>query len=160
MAIQTEYKIKLACGHTETRDLSDRPAGKRSSFKRWLEQHGDCKKCWKAKNADELYKKEAEAANDFTRDQELPDLTGSEKQLKWANIFRFSVLDHAHQKLVEEGELSEEDFEERIMVHARKITFASWWFDNKDNDPEDLEELVSNAIDEEPDKVIETENPY
>ena len=45
--------------------------------------------------------------------------------------------------------MSEEEFDERVMSHARMITRAGWWMDNADAEPEDLEELVSTALDDE-----------
>ncbi|HCN22127.1 MAG TPA: hypothetical protein DIT15_07755, partial [Arthrobacter bacterium] len=55
--------------------------------------------------------------------------------------------------------LSAEDFEERILVPARAITRARWWIDNGDADAEDVEELVSTAL-EDADDHVETENPF
>lgn len=45
--------------------------------------------------------------------------------------------------------MSEDEFDQRIMVHARMITRAGWWMDNSDADPSDLEELVTTALDDE-----------
>ena len=36
MAVQSKFEIDFACGHTETRDLSVKPAGKRKGFANWL----------------------------------------------------------------------------------------------------------------------------
>ena len=89
----------------------------------------------------------------------LPELDGTPKQLEWAPIFRDSAIQNAHEELCrgDDPAMSEEEFEERIMSHARMITRAGWWMDNADAEPGDLEELVSTALDDE-DQVNGCEN--
>jgi len=45
MAVATKYKIKFTCGHSEIKDLSDTPAGKRANKATWIEglnsEYGD-----------------------------------------------------------------------------------------------------------------------
>ena len=41
--------------------------------------------------------------------------------------------------------LPDEDFATRVETPARTITSASWWIDQRDADPDELEELVSDA---------------
>lgn len=91
-------------------------------------------------------------------DHDLPPLTGSEKQLSWATRTRYEILSTALEELTGDGEMSAEDFESRILVPARKVLKPSWWIDNKDAEPCDIEELVSTAVDE--DELVETENPF
>lgn len=150
MAIQRTFEINFECGHSETRDLSDKPAGKRKSFANWLSQQ-NCFSCWKEETKDERAAQRREAAAQNAVKLGLPELEGSEKQLEWAPIFRDSVIQNAHEELCrgEDAALTEEEFEERIMSHARMITRAGWWMDNSESEPEDLEELVSTALDDE-----------
>lgn len=158
MAIQKTFEIEFACGHSEKRDLSEKPAGKRKGFANWLSQQ-NCFECWKDETKDERAEQRREAAASNAQKLGLPELDGSEKQLEWAPIFRDSVIQNAHEELCrgEDAAMSEEHFEERIMTHARMITRAGWWMDNSDSEPGDLEELVSTALDDE-DQVNGCEN--
>lgn len=157
MAIKTHYDIKFACGHKEQRDLSEREAGKRASFASWLAKQ-DCGSCFRKKNGEADRQSRIKTAEGFEQDCKLDPLRGSEAQLKWAPIVRMDVLTRAHKHLVIDEEVSEEEFDERILNFARKIGRAGWWFDNKDADGEDVEELVSTAYHDE-DEPVE-ENPY
>lgn len=147
MAVQTTFEIEFACGHKETRDLSDKPAGKRKGFANWLAGK-DCLACWREGTKDQRTKARREAAAANAQKLDLPDLDGTENQLMWAPIFRDSVIQNAHEELCrgEDAAMSEEEFESRIMSHARMITRAGWWMDNSDAEPGDLEELVSTAL--------------
>lgn len=161
MAVQTTFDITFQCGHTEQRDLSDRPAGKRKSFANWLSQQDECSACWRENNRDKINEKRREAALQNQKALDLPDLEGSEAQLEWAPIFRNNMVMNAHEELVrgDNAAMTEEQFEERVLDPARKIVNAGWWMDNVDAEPEDLEELVTTALD---DAVAGTvnENPF
>lgn len=80
-------------------------------------------------------------------------------QLEWAPIFRDSLIQNAHEELCrgEAAAMTEDEFEDRIMAHARMISRAGWWMGNVDSEPEDPEELVSTALDDE-DQVNGCEN--
>lgn len=150
MAVQTKFEIEFSCGHEETRDLSDRPAGKRKGFASWLAGQ-KCSECWKKETRGEHLEERREAAAADAKKLGLPELDGSDKQLLWAPLFRDSVVKNAFEDLVrgDEASMTEAEFEDRVMVHARAITRAGWWMDNSDAEPEDLEELVSTALDDE-----------
>lgn len=150
MAVQTKFEITFKCGHEQTRDLSEKPAGKRKGFANWLSGQ-DCFDCWKEETKDERAEQRRESAATNAKKLGLPDLDGSEKQLLWAPVFRDSLIQNAHEELCrgDDPAMNEEEFDERIMVHARAITRAGWWMDNVDSEPEDLEELVTTALDDE-----------
>lgn len=150
MAVQKVFEITFACGHVETRDLSEKPAGKRKGIANWLSGK-DCFECWKEETKDERAEKRREAAASNAQKLGLPGLEGSESQLLWAPVFRDSLVQNAHEELCrgEDAVMSEDEFDQRIMVHARMITRAGWWMDNSDADPSDLEELVTTALDDE-----------
>lgn len=157
MAIKTHYNITFACGHKEQRDLSTREAGKRASFASWLAKQ-DCGKCFRKKSSEADRLGRMSIAEVFELDCKLEPLRGSEAQLMWAPIIRMDILVRSHKHLVIDEEVSEEAFDERVLNFARKIGHARWWFDNKDADGEDVEELVSTAYHDE-DQVTE-ENPF
>src|SRR5699024_12706669 len=56
VAIPKTFAIDFSCGHTETKDLSDTPAGKRRGKVFWLGKNYVCSKCFKAKGKAELEK--------------------------------------------------------------------------------------------------------
>lgn len=159
MAIPTEFDITFTCGHTESRDLSGKPPGKRKSFANWLSRNGECIDCWKKNHKDERRDQQMQIARDNAKKLELPDLDGSAGQLEWAPIFRNDLIIQAHSDLTEgdDAPMTEDEFETRILIPARKITRAGWWMDNSDSDSEDLEELVTTALDDPSDT---TENPF
>ena len=161
MAVQAKFDITFQCGHTETRDLSDRPAGKRKSLANWLSQQDECTACWRENNKDELNTKRREAALQNQNALDLPDLEETDKQLEWAPIFRNNMLMNAHEELVrgEDAAMTEDQFEERVLDPSRKIVNAGWWMDNVDSDPQDMEELVTTALDDAVAGVV-NENPY
>lgn len=150
MAVKTHYDVTFTCGHTETRDLSDRPAGKRASFAKWLARKGECVDCWKKAHKDDRRIEQLDVAAANAKKLELPDLEGSEAQLAWAPIFRNDLIIGAHSDLTEGDDpaMTEDEFDARILTPARKITRAGWWMDNSEALSEDLEELVSTALDE------------
>lgn len=159
MAVKTHWDVTFKCGHTENRDLTSKPAGKRASFASWLSTQDECTACWRENHKDELHAQRKALAERNQEHLGLPDLDGTEAQLEWASIFRNNLIIKAHEELVDDGDMAEEDFEARILEPARTITRAGWWMDNIDSEPEDLEELVSTA-NEEADPGTITENPY
>ncbi|HAQ9631266.1 TPA: hypothetical protein IYE65_002928, partial [Enterococcus faecium] len=93
MAIKTVWPVTYTCGHTENRDLSDKPAGKRAASARWYGEHLVCGRCFKKesgtgeseKERDDRHAAEAEALRaDAERDGLPVDLVGTEKQVPWA----------------------------------------------------------------------------
>lgn len=161
MAVATEYEIDFSCGHTETRDLSYKPAGDRQGLANWLSKKGTCSECFKKQKGKEDLEERMQEVTAGKQRLELPDLGGSEKQVKWGELNRDKLIRAAHEELTEGDapEMTEDEFEARILVHARRINRAGWWMDNKDAEVEDLEELVSTALDD-GDAQAGTENPY
>lgn len=161
MAIATKYKIKFTCGHIETKDLTSAPAGKRAGKATWMGKNFTCSKCFKAAGQAELAKDNAQVlaeAEVFENENDLPELTGSEKQLRWATQVRYENLAAGIEHL---GEGSPESAE--VLVAARTITRAGWWIDYKDMDPDEVYEVVTTGAVEAAEKAkndVITENPY
>ncbi|NQX25665.1 hypothetical protein [Curtobacterium sp. VKM Ac-2852] len=152
MAVKTIWPVQYTCGHTENRDLSDKPAGKRASSAKWFGEHLMCSRCFKKQNGsdesdaerDARHAKEAEQIREDAERDGLPiDLVGTEKQVPWALRIRAELIRGAYEALVQEGELSDADFEDQVLVPARPIDRARWWIDNKDADAADLPELLA-----------------
>lgn len=168
MAIPNSLPVKYKCGHTEKCDLSDVPPGKRKSRAQFYGRKFDCKKCFtKSRQASTEQDANARAieAESFTHEHQLPELDGSEKQVKWAMIIRHETL---------EAVISAENLNHgsaEVLDAARAIRWAGWWMDNlnwqdrkeHDYDADDFAELILTgpAAQHERDEThIETENPF
>lgn len=152
MPVKTIWPVQYTCGHTENRDLSDKPAGKRAASAKWFGEHLVCGRCFKKQNGsgesdaerDARHAKEAEQIREDAERDGLPvDLVGTEKQVPWALRIRAELIRGAYEVLVESGELSDAEFEEQVLVTARPLDRARWWIDNKDAAAEDLPELLA-----------------
>lgn len=152
MPIKTIWPVTYTCGHTEPRDLSDRPAGKRAGAAKWFGEHLTCTPCFANSNSsgesdaerDARHAKEAaERRAEAERDGLPVDLVGSEKQIDWALRVRQQLLHGAYTALVEEGDLDDADYEATVLEPARPIDRARWWIDNRDIDAADLPELLA-----------------
>lgn len=159
MAIPTSYDIKFACGHKETRDLSDKPAGKRNGFASWLSRQ-ICSKCYKKQNAEEYFAEQRQKIEDNRKIFNLPEFTGSEKQVDFANTARNRLITAALEDFVrgDNPSMSEEEFDEQVLGLARQQTYPSWWIDNKDIESEDLIECLETSLEDE--NFIPEENPF
>ena len=161
MAVATKYKIKFTCGHSEIKDLSDTPAGKRANKATWMGKNFSCNKCFKAQGQQELAKDNAEMlaeAEVFEEENDLPELEGSEKQIPWATRIRYTTLAAG----LEHEQASEERINE-ILEAARTLTKCGWWIDYKDMDPDEVYEVVTTGAvtaKQKAEETIETENPF
>lgn len=165
MPIPTKPKIKYTCGHTETRDLSGTPAGKRKSKANWFGQNQTCSKCFKEsrKGQDQQdTNQRALDAQSFAEEHELPELTGSDKQVFWAGLVRHEVL----AAVIEAQERIDE-----ALPAAQQITWAGWWMENlawnvqkeDELETEDFAELIltgPQAQAERDETHPESENPF
>lgn len=148
MTTATTYEINRKCGHTESRDLSDIPAGRRAGRIAWLSD-GNCFECHRKSGKRELSKKvkaertalHEEALADQERSQLAP-LNGSDLQIAWAIDARYKLLRDAYDDLVHSGEMDEEGFETSVLSVARRIDSAKWWIDNREATSTSLIELL------------------
>ncbi|MEU6353062.1 hypothetical protein ABZ896_27665 [Streptomyces sp. NPDC047072] len=164
MAIRTHWTVIHVCGHEVSHDLSGRPADRRASFARWLQER-DCTACWKAAREQDgagkeewLAAKRAEeqqAAAEWAAQFDMPPLEGPERALAWAERSRHQLVTAAYGALVTDGSWDEADWtvlEDKI----RTITRAGWWIDQRDTEGTDLPELLDAATSDD----IGTENPF
>jgi len=164
VAIPTKLPIEFSCGHTETKDLSDTPAGKRKSRAFGLGKHFVCSKCFKKQgrqNLEQLNQEILVDAMGFEHDHNLPDLQGTEKQTNWATRIRFEVLN----AIWESDESPEQQAQAKQVIKSTKdLPNAGWWIDNlrdtKDLEVDDLIELIITAVDEPSKDRIDSENPF
>lgn len=165
MAIPTKIAVKHTCGHTETRDLAKTPPGKRKSKAHWYGQNQTCSKCFKDQQTTQNKQDEGQRALDaaaFAEEHDLPELTGSEKQIFWASVVRHETLSAV---------LDEHQDAAPVLEAAKATPFAGWWLDNlgwseqkeNDYDAEDFAELILTgpAAQAERDAThVESENPF
>lgn len=164
MAIPTKLSITFSCGHRETKDLSDTPAGKRKSRAYGLGKNFVCSKCFKKQgqqNLDHLNKETLADAMGFETEHDLPELEGSEKQVTWATKIRYEVLSEIKES---DESPSQQGQAHNVLVLATDLTKAGWWIDNlrdtSDLHVDDLIELITTAVDDPDPNRVDTENPF
>jgi hypothetical protein len=74
----------------------------------------------------------------------MPELVGTEKAVAWAARVRYTLMGEAYDWRIDR-EWSEEEFAVRLESPARERASASWWIDQRDSAPEDLEELLTDG---------------
>ena len=127
-----KYDVTYGCGHTDTVDL-----GGRADYRQWklskLENEL-CPECQKIAFYNTISKYEEEYA--------LPELSGTEKQIKCARKIRYNILkkleadnkkefkDYAESHGDDEAREKEYEFLSLFYKQAR----ASWWFDRKESE--------------------------
>jgi len=162
MPVKTQYDITYTCGHSDTRDLSAKPAGDRAGLAAWYAKKVcfDCYRKAQGTDGDEIARRreqEAAEAADFATRNDLPTFAGSEKQVAWALRSRHTLIRDAYSTLVESGDATEEQFERTVLAPARLADKPSWWIDNRDQDAADLPELLASVATDE--NASSCENP-
>jgi hypothetical protein len=155
MAIKTVWSVEHHCGHREVHELSGRRPAERAGYARWLSGK-DCSNCWRGTRDNdngldnetwlaERRAEEAVAVHAWERRTAMGELDGSDKSIPWAARVRYQLLSSAHDHYVRSGGMSTDAFTDRFEVPARTVTSASWWIDQRDTDPADLEELLADV---------------
>lgn len=122
------YNITYVCGH----EGSVRLTGPKRT-REWIVSNKEkelCPECYK-KHLEEERAAEREAAQVAAKEQELPDLIGTEKQVNWALTIRAKFLDLLD-KMLQSNYLDEDEEAEivRSIVSIQNETAAAWWIDN------------------------------
>lgn len=110
-----KYTITHACGHTEDVNLFGKHADRERKIA-YLESI-DCRSCWDA----------AQAAK--ARKEGLPELTGSPKQIAWANGIRNRILGEAAHCIETHPDWPNMD---KWLTDLKKETASRWWIDHRD----------------------------
>ena len=126
-----KYDVVFSCGHEERIELF----GKGSERERkiaWWEKHGLCSACYKA---EQQAKAAARAAA-----WELPALTGSPKQIAWAERIRSDFFTDFEDLEKESGQTTAEAAEKdarfgQFLSWVKDQTEAHFWIDHKDTCP-------------------------
>lgn len=147
-----KYTVTYSCGHVGEVHLY----GKTSERERkiaWLERSGLCPDCYKAM-------KEAERAEEHARQDAkaeagiehygYPELTGTEKQVKWAKALREEAITAVFDELAgcdfpcDEGKLDTMIQTQIVNTH----TEAKFWIDNRTYIKYHDSHFINNLIDE------------
>ncbi len=164
MPVKTTWNVEHACGHRAEHDLSAKRASERAGYARWLGTK-DCTECWRASRDAQAGRERAGVlAGRRAQEQsvteawearaDMPVLDGSDKAVEWGRRQRYQLLAAAYETLG----LPDEEFAVRIETPARHVTSASWWIDQRNAEPTDVEELVNDAASH--DVARANENPY
>ena len=132
----SKYTIKRACGHTEYINIGGKVSERDRLAK--SEERKMCYDCYKAKQiADrELATKDAVVA---AVKSGLPALTGSEKQIAWAETIRSNIIRNLDRIVAQASENKASlavDLEDALKVAIatiKAVDSAKWWIDHRDS---------------------------
>lgn len=118
------YHIVYKCGHEENVNLNGRQNSQ--NYADWLAA-GVCKECYQAqKLAERKAYNEAEG---------LPELTGTERQVAWADKIRYEL----HKKIKNVLNVYYEDEgKSEFMGWLKGQSEAKFWIDNRDKDASEI----------------------
>ncbi len=105
----TKYDVLFSCGHIEERQIYG-SRSQRASFLKIAAKSRNCQACDDAAEMAFIAAKEADLG--------LPDLTGTERQIKWARKLRSAAI-------------ARTDLMGKAGQALCQMTDASWWIDNR-----------------------------
>lgn len=121
-----KYTVTRACGHEETVELFGKHRDREWRIEN-VEAMKLCYDCYQTEREKENAKAAAEAA-----EIGLPELTGSEKQIGWAEKIRLDAVNQFNGEFLRgTGESAKETFAEVMDYVLQNRTAASWWIDNR-----------------------------
>ena len=141
-----KYIVNFACGHTAVIDLF-RKMKEHDAKVAYFERCGFCPQCYKEAMIEKRDKERAESrakAIENATKHNLPELTGSQKQIDWALTIRdryFNDFLNALRKyevLVDKTDISEEQKNifladlEKIKKNFADKTESKFWIENRD----------------------------
>ena len=115
-----KYEITFICGHTETKELYGKTSERENKIA-WLEKQV-CSECYKK----ELHEQEEIRANDL----HLPNLTGSQKQIEWANKIRDGFFKDWENLRKKYGE-SDDERSVQFFEWVKSQKESRFWIDNR-----------------------------
>jgi hypothetical protein len=124
-----KWTITRACRHTETHQLYG-PGADREKRAEWLKST-PCTDCYR--------KEQAERAAEQTSN--LPELTGTDKQIQWATTIRAQIVAQIESIVARIADNPDADGAAETLDDARiilKQSKASYWIDNRHMSGRDL----------------------
>lgn len=131
MAKGTAFCTCAKCGKTFKVEKICYNRSDATQWEAWATDHYDeCTDCYKARKAAEREAENAAAA-DAAKAQNFPELTGSAKQIAWANTIRQQITSEIKSKMppCETWEKHHKD----LWAWLLKKNSASWWIDRRPN---------------------------
>ena len=140
-----KYTVTRSCGHEETVQL----IGKIKD-REWRLEHVEaskmCYDCWQADLAQQREAENKEAA-EAAQEMSLPALTGSEKQIAWAETVRQQMIASIDEYIYRDGSaFLRRENEAQLREAAEQIkqrTSARWWIDHRDIREREIEQLLA-----------------
>jgi hypothetical protein len=107
-----KYTVKFSCGHAEAVELFGKTSERERKIS-YFERSGICSECYRAQQ-------EAKRAAELSsyNNANLPALTGTPKQIDWANKIRMEKY---------------QMFASRGFEYISRETSAAWWIDHRNN---------------------------
>lgn len=128
-----KYEVKMSCGHTVEVQLYGKEADREKKIA-WLEKYGMCTECQKADKAEKYAELTAQAAEKAVAEN-LPELTGTEKQINWALTIRAEKLAEVDSFKVK----GLKDVEAQAIKNVlASNTEAKFWIDNRSLDAKSI----------------------
>ncbi len=151
-----KYTVDWSCGHHTVEQLFGHHKDRERKID-WMQSQGICPDCFRAKKQAEREAVNQQAAA-LNHSQQLPSLTGSDKQISWAESIRRAALDAAHNQIHGDAEAKLASVPEAqrpryaavldAMRAARakleSEASAKWWIDHR-SDVYPLESFVRDA---------------
>lgn len=125
------YEIAGSCGHTFRKQLYGKES-KRLEYVEWANDRLECPDCYKARLERERSEANAKAAAQ-AKEENLPSLEGSEKQIAWAESIRMEKI-RALRVAAGENAANVEIIEEikKSANRVRTQTSAKWFIDYRE----------------------------
>ena len=134
-----KYQIEYICGHTVTKELFGKLKD-REHYIQWASTQ-ECPECKQAK-----YNKKCQ---EMAEENNLPSLSGSDKQVVWAVAIRQTFLTNLQSLIDERMKKVNDNNRERSMATLQIIyqirdaiitneTSAKWWIDKRYYLPQDI----------------------
>lgn len=156
MAIATSFEITFGCGHDGTLDLASMPADRRGGRLAYMKEKGMCGDCFvvtrdkrreldRARWVTARQNEEAALAADWAVTNRFVPLTGSVKQIAFAQRVRYDLMRELYTWAVDEGH-DPHGYEHGEDI-ARGVDASRWWLDQREliSQPGDLLELLDAA---------------
>lgn len=130
-----KYEISQKCGHTSTFNIGG-PLKDRERKEAWLAEQ-TCRACQQAEV--EAARNEAAAKAAAKADEQgLPQLQGSEKQVRWALTIRAGIVE-----TIESLGTPRDETALKVISHIKSQAAAGWWIDRRDAD---IREILTEAV--------------
>ena len=123
-----KYDVTYTCGHVATIQLYGKTSERESRIK-YLEGNCDCPECYKAQKEAER-KAENEKSAEAAETRGMQELSGSPKQVAWANTIREKVMAYIDKTMSIEDERVKNLIQ--YINTSADTKSASWWIDRRD----------------------------